>query len=91
MADNKEIITGETVKILRCLRCGHKWIPRKTVGLPIICPSPDCRSPYWQVPRKKPKVTKKVFSVEQGLKNGIDESKPIEPILNLDLPKIEVN
>ncbi|MCK9356285.1 MAG: hypothetical protein M0R22_03925 [Dehalococcoidia bacterium] len=29
---------------LECLRCGHKWVPRKTEP-PKTCPR--CNSPYW--------------------------------------------
>ena len=34
----------------KCIRCKHKWIPRKET-VPIICPK--CKSPYWNKPRKK--------------------------------------
>jgi len=35
-----------------CERCSHKWIPRiKKTELPIICPK--CKSPYWNIPKKK--------------------------------------
>ena len=30
-----------------CLRCGHKWFPRKPT-LSVTCPK--CRSPYWDRP-----------------------------------------
>jgi DNA-directed RNA polymerase subunit RPC12/RpoP len=33
---------------LECLRCGHKWLPRKE-GTPLTCPR--CRSPYWNKPK----------------------------------------
>jgi len=38
---------------LECLRCGHRWIPRKfsyahKALLPHTCPS--CRSSYWDAP-----------------------------------------
>jgi DNA-directed RNA polymerase subunit RPC12/RpoP len=37
-----------------CLRCGHKWIPRKnSESEPKVCP--HCKSPYWDTPRKKGK------------------------------------
>ena len=38
------------VKGYRCERCGHEWTPR---GLkePKVCPK--CKSPYWNVPKKK--------------------------------------
>ena len=28
----------------KCHRCGHAWVPRKSV-YPRICPK--CKSPYW--------------------------------------------
>jgi len=37
-----------------CLRCGHKWAPKKIVDEPTkpkICPK--CKSPYWDLPRKR--------------------------------------
>ena len=33
-----------------CLRCGHKWMPRKA-GRTLRCPRPKCGSPYWDRPR----------------------------------------
>ena len=38
------------LKGYRCERCGHEWAPR---GLkePKVCPK--CKSPYWNVPKKK--------------------------------------
>ena len=38
----------------RCERCGHEWIPRTKVKVdPIICPK--CKSPYWNIPKKRKK------------------------------------
>jgi len=37
---------------LECLRCGHKWHPRKKEVR--ICP--HCKSPWFDIPRKKKKV-----------------------------------
>lgn len=34
-----------------CLRCGWKWNPRITH--PRICPNPECRSIYWDRPRRE--------------------------------------
>lgn len=34
----------------KCLRCGHTWIPR-TNNKPKVCA--NCKSPYWDRPRKK--------------------------------------
>jgi hypothetical protein len=37
----------------RCERCGHEWIPRGSADIePKVCPSPACKSPYWNKPRK---------------------------------------
>lgn len=44
------------VKQLTCLRCGNRWHPRiidGNVKIPETCPNKNCRSPYWQTPRKK--------------------------------------
>jgi len=39
---------------LKCLRCGGSWKPR--VENPRMCPI--CKTPYWDVPRRKLKVKK---------------------------------
>ena len=36
-----------------CLRCGHKWLPRKA-GRPATCPS--CRDPKWDLARENKEV-----------------------------------
>lgn len=36
----------------KCERCEHSWIPKKK-SYPIICP--NCKSPYWNKPRRKKK------------------------------------
>ena len=38
---------GIGIPVLTCLRCGHKWVPRKPM-YPRVCPK--CHSPYWNVP-----------------------------------------
>jgi len=35
-------------KQLTCLRCGHRWNPRKEN----VRTCAKCRSPYWDVPKK---------------------------------------
>ena len=40
-----------TVDGYKCERCGHEWIPRNKKTAPRVCP--ECKSPYWDVPRKK--------------------------------------
>lgn len=42
------------IQKLKCERCEWTWIPRKE-ELPKTCPNPDCRSPYWDRPRKNKK------------------------------------
>ena len=32
-------------KVVKCKRCGHEWIPRKSSV--ITCANQACRSPYW--------------------------------------------
>lgn len=39
-----------TLKGYKCERCGHMWVP-KGEGTPMVCP--NCKTPYWQTPRKK--------------------------------------
>jgi Zn finger protein HypA/HybF involved in hydrogenase expression len=36
---------------LRCLRCEHKWTPRKAD----VRQCPKCRSVLWNVPKEHPK------------------------------------
>ena len=51
-AESKSIV-GKikiTVDGFLCERCGHKWIP-KNKEYPTVCP--NCKSPYWDRPRKK--------------------------------------
>ena len=49
---------GMEVEQLICLRCNYKWFPRIINGkakIPSTCPAKQCRSPYWQTPRKTDK------------------------------------
>ena len=43
----------EEIKKIKCTceRCGFIWIPRK--DMPMMCP--ECKSPYWNVPKKEKK------------------------------------
>ena len=45
-AMNKQI----ELPTLKCLRCGHEWIPNRPVE-PKVCPK--CKSPYWNRPKWK--------------------------------------
>lgn len=38
----------------RCERCEHEWVPRNMTDTPAVCPK--CKSPYWNRPRRQPKV-----------------------------------
>ena len=43
------------VKELSCERCHYRWHPRIIDGkikIPDTCPNKNCRSPYWQTPRR---------------------------------------
>jgi len=46
---------GLEVERLTCKRCSYSWFPRIIDGkikIPDTCPNKNCRSPYWQTPRK---------------------------------------
>ncbi len=44
-------MTEKRIKIdgwaCKCERCGHQW---QSIGaeLPLRCPGPNCKSPYWR-------------------------------------------
>ena len=38
---------------LKCERCAHEWVPLNKDQEPRVCPK--CKSPYWNVARRKPK------------------------------------
>ena len=40
-----------TLEGYKCERCGWEWVPRNKKDSPIVCP--NCKSPYWDTPRKK--------------------------------------
>ena len=49
---------GMEIEELHCLRCDNRWDPRIIDGkvkIPSTCPKKECRSPYWQTPRKTDK------------------------------------
>lgn len=37
----------------RCERCEYEWVPKSIEREPRVCPK--CKSPYWNVPRRKTK------------------------------------
>lgn len=46
----------QRVQINKCVceRCAYSWIPKDEEELPVTCP--NCRSPYWNKPRKQAAV-----------------------------------
>lgn len=44
-----------TLTVLKCQRCGYKWIPRQPKK-PKACAG--CNSPYWDKPRRQKGVKK---------------------------------
>ena len=40
----------ETIKKVKCNRCGYVWYPRKP-EMPNNCANKKCNSPYWNKPR----------------------------------------
>ncbi len=56
-----------------CDRCNHKWFPRSnSEHKPLVCP--QCKSPYWNTPRKNIKRNNHVHELFPnsivGGKNG---------------------
>lgn len=49
MDEQKEYTTGDLVKMFKCMRCNHQWIPRKLNIIPLTCSK--CHSAYWRMPR----------------------------------------
>lgn len=43
---------AKEIKQVTCLRCGFKWYPRSPEP-PKRCANTECRSPYWNKPRRK--------------------------------------
>ena len=40
----------------RCKRCDHQWVPKNPSETPRVCPR--CKSDYWNVERKRPRVAR---------------------------------
>lgn len=64
---------------LECLRCGHKWTPRKSVVT--VCPK--CKSPYWNKKEESDAKTlrkraEKLYAEAKALRKQAEE---------LDIPK----
>ena len=51
-------MTLKTIEVqgYECERCGWKWVPngkyKSGDERPRRCPNPECRSAYWDIPRK---------------------------------------
>mgnify|MGYP001581353391 CR=1 FL=1 len=39
------------IRLLTCLRCGETWYPQRPAPPPLRCA--HCRSPYWQIPKRR--------------------------------------
>jgi hypothetical protein len=49
-----------TVMGFKCERCSHEWIPKDINREPTVCP--QCKSPYWNRPKKaSPVLTYEIF------------------------------
>ena len=57
-----------TITVIKCTceRCGRFWTIPKGTKLPHYCRIRACRSPYWNRPISRPKVSKIVKSVRAG-------------------------
>jgi hypothetical protein len=65
------------IKQLHCKRCGHTWWPRGT-QTPQRCATKNCRSPYWNKPRKAQKpfqVSKEYIEGKGFIKVGFYKTK----------------
>jgi hyperosmotically inducible periplasmic protein len=80
---NRRNTVAEMAKVIlrvegcRCERCGHEWVPRRGAKPPKVCPR--CKSPYWDTPRRSPKLTSaeqsRAAAVRQYQLNQRDRSK----------------
>ena len=57
-----------TITVIKCTceRCGGTWTIQKGAKPPRKCRVQTCRSPYWNRPISRPKVSKIVKSVRAG-------------------------
>jgi predicted Zn-ribbon and HTH transcriptional regulator len=58
----------------KCERCGHEWLSRNKKREPKVCP--NCKSPYWNGPKKQTPMTYEEFS-EKVKSVLISSSKPL--------------
>jgi hypothetical protein len=63
-----------TVMGYKCERCGHEWSPRNEKREPRVCP--NCKSPYWNVPKKQAPMSYEEFS-EKIKAVLVSSSKPL--------------
>lgn len=45
-----------------CERCSHRWVSRNKEE-PRVCPK--CKSPYWDIPRKKRKSKREKLKIKK--------------------------
>jgi DNA-directed RNA polymerase subunit RPC12/RpoP len=76
-------------KGLKCLRCGHEWIPQKPGHRPHLCPK--CRSYLWDTPRTrrikkvKAKTIVKSQPTEKDVKRIARQLRPQTQIVGEEL------
>jgi hypothetical protein len=73
---------------LKCLRCGHTWIPRNT-KIPKVCPNPKCKSPYWNKSRNNERRKTIPINSLPVLKNITAYSLKKIPILPEELKGVD--
>lgn len=77
-----EIIVREQI----CLRCQHKWIPRKPDTKPLTCPA--CHSAYWFRPLIRARIDTKI-KVIPGEKSVIVVSDTVQLESPLEFMQVE--
>lgn len=66
-------------KLCKCQRCGYEWYTR-TGKLPKNCANPECKSPYWRLPKWK----------NSGPVRTIKIPEPSSLILKLSRPEFKL-
>lgn len=72
-----------TIKGLKCLRCGHEWIPHKPGYRPQLCPK--CRSYLWDRPRIRRRKVKGKQPTEKDVKRIAKQMRPQTQIVREEL------
>lgn len=59
-------IARKVVTVYGCERCSNEWVPRRKGERPRVCP--ECKSPYWDRPRKGEEMSTIPLPEEANLK-----------------------